>query len=1063
MLADYFVSKNLYQSQGKKSLEYHQAQFLAARLGETYPTETDLHRKWDAFVAQFITDLSDEPITQCNRELVRSFEESLKTFGTSRKNASKDNVFVLGLDKSLAYFEAFYFICLNQDKAYQITPEERKKLLHELIDAMKPGICETGISARLESLLFSARKDADWINNELIKQQRMLIEQMAEAYNTEYQIGNALSIHTVSLMSKLAYQEWGIAKNRLGIEDPYLDLEKELTIKTFFRYRFPEYQLRFEHHCVENLSVYLFSELHRHLKTLGYDIESRPHLTDKQLEAVYQFLKDHLSQYTDLSYHDFFEFDDDVTSVSATVTDFKLKSSDEVLQSLTCALRTILIARRMIVPYQQLKQLDLDDYSIKCPKGLLGVLKKLIVKLKNADSYQQVCGTFSKSEHQLFEKYPGLVIGLLDDPHYWGHLPPSIKAIAEVREAFIERLSQLIQKQLEHGEHFQENFDLLWQILKSNTELVGILPQGLLSNQQFALKLVEKEGRLIQWLSEGLRAESQILHRAALQNIAALEYKPQVINYAIFNPKYHLMMTNPRLLGPSAKTHLCQWLSQAQNLYILTHQSEISFRELLKLTQNLKPSQLEEAIKIREEKKFTALPGCDLMSLRTFAKYAEEISWENGFWGVKKYFESDKHTRNSHPFLSSEYCALFVKQSLAKSNQWLLAYREYSDSLTYLHRPFENWADVFKQMRTSVHGLSYWTVKHFSKILKNVTLLALIVGGYLYIPIPSLFSYLYGFYLQQIISLGLFQSIGLSILGLSSLVLLSWYIGNRFPNFSRDFRRAISALLVSPNIQLLNIPVLLVTSLLGQNFLIWAGIFAVLVYAHQSLAIMLMLTTLPILYITLRSMIKIGSYVLGFELAMGQIDRFVNRLVDEYVSILYFLELKLLTPVIRLFVDIIKNVMTWPEQFNLIFSPWIQRSYANLSFVPAIFSSSNKDVISDAILKLKIEEVIDQLERSADYSANQKGELLASLWRMIQQDVQGSEGRLSFRQALTKSYRMEWDGQSKPWSFADVASMFRTKNQPFKPTVAKSNWSFFGVHRQTETYHQIEDLVAPLP
>ena len=251
----YLPTNKLYTIPNPDAYKLARTEHLNAALPD-YANKT-LIEKWEFL----ITGMEEKLLPNEVPVLVGSVEECkrrFETFKTARQNTSA-SYYSLSLDQCVSYFEDFYFLYTTENPQYHLRPREKVELIRSILDAM--GHCETGINGQFYAALQNYQKDTNWIMAQSTKARCAVVRRIADEYNTQNRVGNALSIHTFDMVVTQANKiKLGIPKKET-ILDVFAWLSNSRAIAAFFKKKQSGYFQEYERQLETTLTTHLFSEM----------------------------------------------------------------------------------------------------------------------------------------------------------------------------------------------------------------------------------------------------------------------------------------------------------------------------------------------------------------------------------------------------------------------------------------------------------------------------------------------------------------------------------------------------------------------------------------------------------------------------------------------------------------------------------------------------------------------------------------------------------------------------------------------------------------------------------
>lgn len=1003
--------------------EYDKAkdQYIQQTLG--YRSGMSNEDKWRALIDKFLTVVPS------------SVHSHFNLFRDDRLNVAQGNRYVLQLDKALDYFENFYFLYSNNDPQYQLSTEPKKTLLTDILAGMAPNVCEPGKTTQFDSGLQKARKDSNWVMSELDKHRANIIQAIADEYNHQYAVSSAYSIHTVMQMFKLAKQYGFGVKPLQQVDDPYLALMNKEDMNAYFkqvsRVKFSQY----ERDAVVNLTQHVMIEMTQWLQTNGvnlanWDTQSLV-LTSDQLDKFSRFFP---SLFANESYYIFGQYvdeDNDDTDAPLTFELFNKHNFEREIQQ--CVLKKLTDDGTFL-------SLSLKDPQWEKSPGLKDVrwapgvrfedFKEFINTLQaTGTNAGQLRALFQRNQHiNIITAYPSLILEyLIQHSALWRNLPKTVKHNINLIDAFVEDLSHrlLVAKPEEEA----ALIDLILKVTQVNPEFFEQLPSQLLNRKSVAISFVRQNGLLLKWMSTESRSDRDVIDAAVLQNSQARIYAYD--QQTLVNTNYQLIHNRVNHLAPpDALLSLCRGddvyarLERNQNAEILLTQRVVSTGKLVRLAQVLTPKELKKINQSRIRRQLPSLPYCQGNGLQLFmAEVNNDLWFSSGYLAVKREVSSATNVAKFGHYLSADYRHNLANQSIAESNQWVLAMITYQKQLCMYHVAFKTLGDVMTQLNVSVRaswGLFVSCMDWLKMLGVSLLVTGLMIGSYcLYQVIHQwLVDVIMGFLVANFSSVLFLVPFIVAAVFLSAL---SFFVNDRKAFFT---------------VAVISVVLATVLAFFGEMVvaLIVSYLLDVALAAVVSLAFALLLkawgimTNDPMTW----SEIKMQAWT-AFIYTMNS-ERLIGQQIESDIKALG-------TPLL----------FTFPQLIFAATAPWFTRTWATIV-------APQMKLTPEEAITFEVEESIFRLLDSDEPSAVRKGEGLQELWEQVQADVKAGGTTLS--QGLDKQYPVRVFGEEQHLSFAEVAATPRVDVAEFSPKAPDERFSFFGLRGQTTTYNRLQKYLG---
>ncbi len=967
--------------------------------------------KWSNLIYVFSNGLSAR-----DRDLFESFK-------VTRQQVPLDNSHVLQLHNALNYFEHFYFFYHNDNPQYLLSDLEKQRLLTEVMEGMIPGKCEPGIITHFENTLQKARKDTNWVLNELSKQRIILIQQIADEYNAQYRVTESFSIHTVMHMSRLGKQKgFGIEPTN-EIDDCYLSDGSKRQMTSYFDrvadLKFADY----EQSVIPNLTEHAMLEMTEWLRSNGVDLTAwqanEITLSEKQVTDLNRFIPSLFDNQTIQGLGDYNDNGDTFSLFNKTLfyRNIQRRVCDKLIEDgvfLDLAADNSDKARFA---------------NVRWPKDA----KKLFEAIYQIDARSVIDYANILNQHQnILLKYPTLILeSLIKNRLLWLHFPKAIRNNVDCIDKLVSHLGNLLSESKSENEDVL--IDVLWTLTKANTEYLKKLVPEVLSKKSIALKLVAKDGLLLEWMSDELRADPEVQRAAANQNSMAKMYAinddlsdPLFFQYRDVHTQLAAFDLVPDDRFPCAidrgqlRLAYLEKLKKMQNMLALLKQPFISTWHLIRLAQWLTPEELYQVNQARLNHGLSSLPHCngDLL-MQFWQDVGQKDVWSNnGYLSTKRQITASEQNLNSAAFLSLDYRKLIAKQAIFESNQWVLAFIAYQKQLPAYHVAFGSVDDLMSQLKINAKAFHVFLASIW-RLLRDF--LQKVLFPWMFFGAFCLLSYRL-FLLAVIVRSVLVINLG--IMFPFAIVLLVGLVAGYFWNYYGRYNTMKS---------------IVAALLIALYFVI--NPLELIIIALFIIALFILVVT------TVFFMAALGTVLFNNqEHWLGNPGDFPENWLGKPED---FDGLNLYTQGCA-FLSSMRAVITeWPPLFVASIVPWITRSFAAIV-------SQNVTPTGDKALKINIEDNIFRLLHSDELSAVKKGELLEVLWDKVQADVDPLFGHEpGFRKSLDKQYTVLVFGEECQLSFLDVAATPRVDATQFIPKAPDARFSFFGLRGMTTTTSQL--------
>ena len=690
--------KALYKNPDLQGFNAAKLTFLKKKLAANYfAPKQPVQSKWDCLINAFKAQLDTE-----NRSLFTRFQKA-------RKDAVENNQHVIQLEQLIVYFEHFYFFYCDTESDYKLTARQKENLLSNILAGMDPNICEPGIITRFDDALESFRADTNWIINHLHQHRRLIIQQIADEYNTKNSIDEGWSVHTVGYMFKLAQEQHFCLKQEADIQDIHLPSENKNAMRSYFNQVAPGKFEQYERDVVSNLTQHIMYEigacLHLQGEQLYQWVQNTITLSQPQLVALGNLLEDKLHK----TLEDFVVEDDEYN--------FQIIAKPDCAQVVQQLVEKKLIGDGYLTPLNEIKRSSYRDLFLLAGETIEMLLQFKGIMIKK-DQYLRKIAIFAQNNPFFLVNYPNALTELiLENPDLWTLLPKSLRSNSILIDACVAIIDNLLTKAIETEDDsiisIAKLVDCLWVITKSNPNYLKQLNPRLFADESIALNLVAKDGLLLKYVSDELWASSKVVETAQAKNANAVYYADgsQDLLYEFYTTQYRSLpeslaefLPNPDISESNAP--LIANLEKMQNILKLIQTRSISSGKLIRLAQCLHPTELLAIIKLRQDNQLPPLPHGDAVKLQQFNQAVNHSLWQDsGFLALKRELANSVKPANYWPFLSKDVEKDVARECLEQSNQWYLAFIAYQKKFPGYAAAFNTYADVLSQLKLSTNSL----------------------------------------------------------------------------------------------------------------------------------------------------------------------------------------------------------------------------------------------------------------------------------------------------------------------------------------------------------------------
>ena len=1107
-------TETLYQSPSFGDSNEKKETWIHTHLASNYITMTD-EDKWDHLMGEF-----------SNRALVADADKTLFAQFRDNRKETTENRHNISLKQCLAYFENFIFLYCNTESGYELTLNNKQAILNDIKRGMQPGICEPGKITHFEATLQKYRKDTNWILQELYEHRLNIVQRIADEYNNQNHIHDGMSIHTVMHMQKLAKDsQLGIDPSN-EINDSYLYVMNTTPMSDYFKRVSVDKFAEYERNIAANLNNHLMTTVLKWFQDKRINIttwEQNGLLLNQNDTPIFN---EFITGLLDISIDSLGEWDEDYVNFkihskqtfqnamgallnkklirdgyfvkfqpynprllilpaipspqnpldlaepSYVITDTgfyyfntSLKALDKLVdieKDMTGNARPgeeekLIQLKERLSQHSPEKRLSdenlktitditghlspekLTQHDIHLPKSItLDELVSFSISLEVMETkpnpliYAQEI--ISKNA-DLIKRYPFLLVNLLiQHPNFWCYLPKVNKNDIQLIDACLIELTQLLLKTTETRE-IDQLLHCLFTITKSNPDYLNGLSPELMAKKSVVERLVAKNGLLLGQASAALKADLDITEVAIEQNPMASLFKSE--NKAdLATNHWHLLNTLPLALQSNFnQQNLTEEMihiniEKMKSIHRLLTTPHMSTGQVIKLTQSITPAQLIVIMDSRASMQppLPELPHCNKTALNLFNNNVNNDLWRTGgYLELKRQMAASGETLTSGAYLTPKFHQYHVHQAITQSNQWFLAFMSYQKELPMIHARFQSLWDVLWQLKLSGRSLFALMNAINAVLSKILTFLS-------YVIIVSLIEYALGFIINPVLyglfylaaNFGLFPILAIEM---ALTIAIAWPWIKAGLSTWAGFQRLIAATLL-----LLYLAAVDPLEMAIELSLFIAG---------------------AALYKIIPLIIKFVSIITFHELSWSEINDILRAAVSFYLQNYQLLNITFINAI----VEIINLVIQTPTLLFDALAPWITRTWATLT------ASKGSPPTATEALTMDVENSIYRLVSSTEPSAQQKGELLETLWEKVKLDV--DEGKVTYAQGLNKAYGVNSANDDVPQrtlSFWGVASTRRDSSAEFKaqPTPANSSFSFFGKPTTAEKLKAHVDF-TPLP
>ena len=714
-----FPTELLYKPLGNEEF-YAVKKFFFEQQKETYYNETVLSR-WDWLKKSFC-DVIDS----------NEMQNILSNFMVQRRLANV-NQFVLSLEQCLDYIENFYFLYQNDNQVFRLHNDMKISLLSLMKKAMVDTICETGLFIRFEEIIIEFRSDKNWLDNLLQKHRYLIINQLADAYNTKTNLPVGMEVHTLGVMQKLALEK------RLGITQLYELPDIHITsasirrIKTYFDNHYAVSFKEYESNIINNVSEFILFKFYELLKINKLNITQwetenivLPNGYNIKLMSRHrQLSRDHMEKDTIYLYlQDIYLEGEQIYGITKYSAPFSLNRTTE-----NHDLNTLAIAN-LDTNFDEIKQLlrvgkqhTLTDtfqeqliISLLAERGCMtyyALHNEIIMFMNNylqLSSIEEIKADFFvesddnlwvlKSKQEFLKPIKQHVKNILLHKKYF------IQTSSCYQDDFNFRLSNLRLKNKITIEDLEEaSQNIMDRLLPSLGDLKTIdvvfnYPFVLLRHLQHNFNLLKKLPLKYKLNIVFVEEVAQLLGckiNAMLKDDNEDEIKIIMQDFFDFiEDQIEFIL----LIPESVRRHdlICNIINSRTSVkkiqdvidYLSTERT-ISLNKFIKCTQQISPMQLKAVLQHRASISLPSLPYChDLRLLNQFYTELPLLDGWHGYLSCKRLiFEQQNKTRAANYIIATEY--------------WFLAYMRYQHYYSY----FESMNDVSRhltQIKLSLHN-----------------------------------------------------------------------------------------------------------------------------------------------------------------------------------------------------------------------------------------------------------------------------------------------------------------------------------------------------------------------
>ena len=657
------ASKKLYKLMSLEDYELAKNAYIA---GLRPISDADLSdtQKWDLIHEKFQLVL---PSDDAKRSF-SAFQAARKEIGTSQFN--------LALHDAVANFADFYFLYTTTDPRFILTTYQKARLLESILDAITT--CETGITARFDSVLQLYRTDTNWITTVLSKARYNLVVHLQGMYVKYRGVLNAMSVHVLPSMILLAEQKGLGVKCEHVTQDPFSTAKKERDIAQFFNQHYPlVFHADYENIIVEILSEHLLFEMQELYCPPGVNWSTGNVIipTDR-IQEFNAYVVNRVA----VEGFDAYSIGD-LEPGSRLV----LKNKADVLAVIRQCIRKKLVNEAYFIPFEQITRSNtglLNELYIRP-----GIDSALLLELNEAlmnytDAAADNVGRLMKEHAGLILQYPSLLTThLITHPQLLGLMPNVLRNNPYFVGEAIGVIDRAIVTAMENQQPIEVLTATLLGLARDDSSALNQLSPTLLSHQSFALELVKKDGLLIGLLSDDLQHDESVLGEAIVQNPLAGWYKPSSSDEGV---RLHLAYRTLRESLPAEiqrrfavnSTNIEKNIASQKKmeaLLPLLGNTKLTTAKTAKLAQEITPALLIDVVRYRQKMRYPSLPYCGTVSMindfsQALAK--DKIThWDKGYGYIKR--QACELSRTHSGFDPSfEHSAV---GSLANTRSWYLA------------------------------------------------------------------------------------------------------------------------------------------------------------------------------------------------------------------------------------------------------------------------------------------------------------------------------------------------------------------------------------------------------
>lgn len=974
-----FPSSSLYEK--PVASEYYDAgvkEFLKAKLGDEYCSgQLSDVEKWNRLLTKF------------GQSVPPGKQAQFIDFKDRRLNVESGNRYNLQLPDALAMFENFYFLYQGQDKKYGLSEKDKPKFITSLLDGMQPGICEPGVITHFNTCLRTYRKDLNnWMSVELYHQRSNIIQRIADEYNAQNGVGDAMSIHTVMHMFKLASDYRLGAEPDRSIRDVYLSITSTSAMTDYFKQvylsRFDEYE--------RNITTHLAQHILHLLRTEGLAEVNFSNWASTSIcldDASYKKLKEFFTHY--LSEEDLNE----VLEISEDSYNPFLPNQQKTLEKIKIFIERKLIRDRYFIPLNTVTYENYKELKLRLPEGV--GIKQLLTfnqSFEKANQSHKDLKYFLSRNIDFVKYYPSLILEhIITYPYTWYCLPKKLRHHAPMMDTYVQQMGVFLVQALETQDEPRQQIliERLCMMTRTNIDYLSVLPQAVLSNQSIVLKLIEKNALIYKLLPAEMQNDERIKTLVRAKSVMVSEMLPEQ-RMASFDEcvekltqlGVHVNFRRPR--GDVLS------VEKAKNAIQLLESHHVGKLTLARLVQPLTPQELLQIVQIRKQKNLPDLPYCNEKVLTVFMKGVGIAEWEtSGYLACKRALTSEIDSLKEGDLFTSAYYRYHASHALVKENQWFLGFIDFQNQIPLFSVRFTRFHDLLLQGKITAKLLFLLMCsvgRCFQQLGKLMLSTALWLGMCLFSAGFESMVGLSAEYLlicSSIVSIALVQSLGMT--------LLAYYF--------------IRLTKVSPQVK-----ALVVVAALGLSLMVAALSLELFVI----FSVMLDLGLLS--YFLVLGTLMFGSRLVGNPMTQAEVNTFVKAFLNHWFNRNGVLALALILGGINIGKEVI---FTIPIALFVLIGSWMVRFFETMKYHLIHTPSIEGEV------KIEVEEIIDRLLQKDDSSAIQKGEALQDRWEHAQAET-------NIQEALSKRYPLKACNEEtvQQASIMEIAAARRLEGQPFK-------------------------------